>query len=73
MTNAAPSALISHTDGYSGSGSFGAQYTPSRRFGIFAEVGTSYSHNKAKTGTTGLELTSNSVGTRTAVGAIFYF
>ncbi len=65
--------VISHTDGYSGSGSFGAQYTPSRRFGIFGEIGVSYTHSKAKTGTSGIRLTSNSVGTRTAVGAIFYF
>lgn len=64
-------------------GSFGAQYTPTRRFSIYGEVGVGYStadstftstllvvtpNVSASTGTS----TSHSFGTRTAVGVIFY-
>jgi hypothetical protein len=70
-------------------GSFGAQYTPHKRFAVFGEVGLGYSHSESSTTTTlsipsvlppGLEptrptttSTQTGFGTRTTVGAIFYF
>lgn len=62
-----------HSDAYSGTGSFGAQYTPTRRFGIFGEVGLSYTRSTFQSGTTAFDVTTKSWGTRTAVGAILYF
>jgi hypothetical protein len=69
-------------------GSFGAQYTPHKRFAVFGETGVGYSRSKTSTTTVvstvvlppGLEparptTTSTLTGfsTRTGVGVIFYF
>jgi opacity protein-like surface antigen len=62
-----------HGDAYSGTGSFGAQYTPGRRFGIFGEVGVGYDRVTGKSGLSKSKTTTKNWATRTAVGAIFYF
>jgi hypothetical protein len=72
LGSAATSTTSSHGDAYSGTGSFGAQYTPTRRFGIFGEVGFGYSHTTSS-GVASSKVTTNNWATRTAVGAIFYF
>ena len=69
-------------------GSFGAQYTPQKRFAVFGETGIGYSRSKTSTTTVvvpivlppGLEParptatnTSTGFGTRAGVGVIFYF
>jgi hypothetical protein len=55
------------------SGSFGAQYSLNDRFSAFGELGVDYQHRKADNDFSDNENTSNSFGTRTAVGVIFYF
>jgi hypothetical protein len=66
-----PSGATTHGDAYSAAGSFGAQYTPNRRFAVFGDVGFGYTHTTLKTG--GGALDSNSWGTRTGAGVVFYF
>lgn len=58
-----------------GSGSFGAQYSPVRKFGVFGEVGYGFSRSTSKyAGTiTRSKVTNWNWATRTAVGVIFYF
>lgn len=61
-------------DGVAVSGSFGAQYTPARRFAVFGEAGLEYAR-RATTLDAGFgefELRSSSVSTRAAVGVILY-
>ena len=54
------------------SGSFGAEYTPNRRFGVFGEIGLSYSRLKTEAVASLSEGTSHGWGTRAGVGVIFY-
>ncbi|HET7694579.1 MAG TPA: outer membrane beta-barrel protein [Vicinamibacterales bacterium] len=54
------------------SGSFGAQYTPNRRFGVFGEVGFSYSRLKTDTVAFSTEGTAHGWGTRAGIGVVFY-
>jgi hypothetical protein len=56
---------------FSVTGSFGAQYTPHRRFAVFGEVGFGLIDSSIETPTT--ELSSLNWGTRTGFGAILYF
>jgi len=54
-------------------GSFGAEYTPNRRFGVFGEIGFGYSRLKADAlSTIVAETTGHGWGTRAGVGVIFY-
>ena len=53
-------------------GSFGAQYTPTDRFGIFGEVGLGFTHSSLSSNTFGSGGTVNGWGTRAGVGVIFY-
>ena len=55
-----------------GSGSFGAQYQPARRFGVFGEIGFQLEHATSKPSITGTEGKSTAWGTRAGVGVIFY-
>ena len=56
------------------SGSFGAQYSLGTRFGVFAEAGLSYSSQQSETPSLGgIDRTTWTFGTRTAVGGILYF
>jgi hypothetical protein len=70
-----------NADSYQLSGSFGAQYSVGTKFSIFGEAGIAYSWLEA-TSFSGLSLPNvgnrdndegKAVGTRTAVGVVFYF
>lgn len=64
---------ISATDHAVGfAGSYGAQYTPTDRFGIYGEVGLGFSHSSLSSNAFGSGVTSNTWGTRAGVGVIFY-
>ena len=55
------------------SGSFGVEYTPNRRFGVFGEIGLTYSRLKNEALSSILpEATGHGWGTRAGVGVIFY-
>jgi hypothetical protein len=54
-------------------GSFGAQYALSPRFGVFGEVGLSYTDGHLEVNTSSRESDSWGVNTRSAVGVIVYF
>jgi hypothetical protein len=57
---------------YGAIGSFGAQYSLSRRFGAFGEVGFGYTRQTSR-GISGSTTQTNAVGTRSGAGFIFYF
>jgi hypothetical protein len=61
-----------HADGYSASGSVGAQYSPNDRFGVFGEVGFGYARTNGTSGTAS-KSTSDSWSTRTGAGVVLYF
>ncbi len=69
----------STTDSYMYGGTFGAQYSLSRRFAAFGEVGVNYSHQSSTVISTIGPVTNtitshgNAFGIRTAVGVILYF
>jgi hypothetical protein len=56
-------------------GAFGVQYTPSRRIGLFGEIGLSRTHTERTLTAFGItgETSTTGWGTRSAVGVIFYF
>jgi hypothetical protein len=56
-------------------GSFGVQYTPSRRFGLYGEVGFGREHTEKTRIFPDLTVTTSvtSWSTRSAVGVVFYF
>lgn len=60
---------------WSVSGSFGVQYTPHRRLGLYGEVGVGRSHHEMTRTYPGLTAKTSvtSWATRSAVGVIFYF
>ena len=65
---------------YSVVGSFGVQYSPHKRFAVYAETGLGYgrSENTTTSIVTGIpqvvaKATGSSVSTRSGVGVIFYF
>jgi hypothetical protein len=63
---------------YSFAGSFGAQYSLGRRFGVFGEVGFAYGRSEGSTATELLTQTrvtshSDSIGTRSGAGVVLYF
>ena len=68
-------SLDSSQDGWSLSGTFGAQYSLGTRFAVFAEAGLAYSSQTAETPTSfgDNERTTWTFGTRTLVGATLYF
>ncbi len=62
------------SNSYLFSGSFGAEYSLARRFGVYGEVGFGYSHqNTENTFAAAGSNTGHTVATRSGVGAIFYF
>lgn len=68
------------SNSYQYAGSFGAQYSLSRRFSVYAEAGLAYSHGDSTfrstasfSGVATGKTTITSFGTRTAVGVVFYF
>jgi hypothetical protein len=67
--------LNSTSDGWSLSGTFGAQYMLGTRFAVFAEAGLAYASQTAETPTSfgDNERTTWSFGTRTLIGATLYF
>jgi opacity protein-like surface antigen len=54
-------------------GSFGAQYTPNSRFGIFGEVGLGYSRATSEIEDFDEDSKSHNLSLRTGAGVIFYF
>ena len=67
------SGVDSSNDGWGLSGSFGAQYSLSERFAVFAEAGLGYSSSSSESSLTTIDRTSWTFGTRTQIGATFYF
>ena len=67
-----------HVNSYQYSGSFGVQYTPMRRFGLYGEVGLQYSTSESIFTTVAAGIpaagksTSSQFGTRAGVGVIVY-
>jgi opacity protein-like surface antigen len=62
--------------GYFASVSLGLQYALNRRFGVFGEVGIGYSNQRARSSSHDVVSPGSSYhawGTRTAVGAVWYF
>ena len=57
---------------YSATGSFGAQYSLSRKFSVYGEVGFGYTRGRLS-GLLGLESTQQTWGTHSGVGLVFYF
>ncbi len=53
---------------YSVSGSFGAQYSLSRKFGVFGEAGLGYTDQRSSSSSK-----AHTFGTRAGVGVLFYF
>jgi opacity protein-like surface antigen len=68
-----------HQNSYQYSGSFGVQYTPTRRFSVYGEAGIVYTDSEAffDAGTTGIltggTSTNTAFGTRAGVGVVLYF
>src|SRR4051812_45795912 len=54
-------------------GSFGAEYALSNKFSAFGEVGFGFGHAWSENSSSILSPTTNTWGTRTGVGVIFYF
>jgi hypothetical protein len=67
------SGVDSTSDGWGVSGSFGAQYALGKRFAVFAEAGLGYSSSSSESSLTTIDRTSWTFGTRTQIGATFYF
>jgi hypothetical protein len=67
----------SSMNAYSGSGSFGAEYSLDRRFAVFAETGLIYSRSsvagRPEAPLPSLDSSTHTWGTRGGVGAIIYF
>ncbi len=57
---------------YSATGSFGAQYSLSRKFSVYGEAGFGYTRGRLS-GLLGLESTHQTWGTHSGVGLVFYF
>jgi hypothetical protein len=68
VTNTASTTM----SGYLTSGSFGAEYSFGRRFAIFGEIGLAYTDSTTTT-RPDFSASSRGFGTRSGVGAMFYF
>lgn len=70
-----PEAFATRSNGVTASGSFGAQYGPHDRFGIFGELGVAYSRQTTKAGPSASRLESElrTFGLRSTAGVILYF
>ncbi|MEZ5318955.1 MAG: outer membrane beta-barrel protein [Vicinamibacterales bacterium] len=74
--NAKPNSGLtgdSHSTATTISGSVGAEYRAHPNFGLFAELGLSFAHSSNEIKVIDSKSTSNSWGTRTAIGAIVRF
>ena len=60
---------------YSGAGSFGVQYSLSRTFSVFGEIGAAYTRSETSSSLTVTrgEATTRSITTRSGVGVVVYF
>jgi hypothetical protein len=66
--------IRSESSSYSFAGSFGAQYSPNRRFGVFGELGLNYASQQTESSPFSLsEIEGSAFGVRSAVGVILYF
>lgn len=66
-------AAESTNKSYTGSGSFGAQYSLGDRFSLFGEIGLSVTRTTGSTDLSSTETSGRQWTTRTGVGAAFYF
>jgi hypothetical protein len=58
---------------YAITGLFGAQYSLHRRFSVFGEVGLGFTDQDSTSSVLTIRSSSNTWGTRTGVGVLFYF
>lgn len=77
-STAVNTTIVSSTSSsYAVTGSFGAQYLLNHQFGVFGEAGFGYTRQRnestSSSGSFRSSSTTNSWGTRTAVGILFYF
>jgi len=56
-----------------GAGVFGAQYSPTGRFSVFGEVGLAFNHRRSESESFATVAKTNTWGTTSGVGVIFYF
>jgi Outer membrane protein beta-barrel domain len=61
------------TSTYSATGSFGAQYSISRKFSVYGEAGFGYTRGTLSGSPLDLESTHETWGTHSGVGVVFYF
>lgn len=66
--------LRTESSSYSFGGSFGAQYSPIRRFSVFGEVGLNYaSQHSESSANSSVDSDGSTFGVRSAVGVVLYF
>ena len=63
----------SESTSYTIAGSFGAQYSPIRRFSVFGELGLNYASQRSEISRTFAESEGSAFGVRSAVGVVLYF
>jgi hypothetical protein len=69
-----PREIRNESSGFSMSGSFGAQYAPTRRFSVFGEVGVNYATQHSESSSfAAAEAEGSTFGIRSVVGVILYF
>jgi hypothetical protein len=70
-----PRPTGSTTSSYNVSGSFGAQYSVAKHFGLFGEVGVAFTRNTLSPGTpiAAAEATNRTTGLRSGAGVILFF
>jgi len=66
--------IRSESSSYSFAGSFGAQYSPNRRFSVFGELGLNYASRQSGSSTLSVsDIEGSTFGARSAIGIILYF
>lgn len=71
----APAPVQTRSSSYTVAGSFGAQYSVARHFGIFGEIGLQYGHNSISPPSSLIQTDSKqtSIGLRSGAGVILFF
>jgi hypothetical protein len=65
--------LRTESSSYSVAGSFGAQYSPIRRFSVFGELGLNYTSQHSESPSVLSETDGSAFGVRSAIGIVLYF